>query len=239
MLQKHDGRGGCMENIVFERDYKEEHKRSAAEEESSTSAAIFDRVMNSNFLKAYSDKMDAIPKVIVPEDKANYEYLLAKCDEMAKHWGGKIRGIVDYQKWDAHIYLTLPFAEFGCDEDLALLKEIAEKSHSVTFSATKDGKVELNIFIYYFEEIADKRAMLETEIMKDNELVALLEKQSKETNAYKAAVIHWFIEYIVKKTGKSREELSPIIMKEVLSDPNDFFPKIEEFKRRCDNENDG
>jgi len=181
----------------------------------------------------------AIPKVIVPEDKANYEYLLAKCDEMAKRWGGKIRGIVDYQKWDAHIYLTLPFAEFGCDEELALLKEIAEKSHSVTFSATKDGKVELNIFFYYFQEIADKRAIFEEEILKDNELVALLEKHNEETNEYKSAVIHWFIEYAVQKTGKSREELSPSIMEEVLSDPDGFFRKIEELKRQCDNENDG
>jgi hypothetical protein len=158
---------------------------------------------------------------------------------MAKRWGGKIRGIVDYQKWDAHIYLTLPFAEFGCDEELALLKEIAEKSHSVTFSATKDGKVELSIFIYYFEEIADKKAIFEEEILKDNELVALLEKHGEETDEYAAAVIHWFIEYAVKKTGKSREELSPSIMEEVLSDPDGFFQKIEELKRQCDNENDG
>lgn len=228
-----------MENIVFEMDYEEEHKRRAAEDESSTATAIFDRAINSNFLKAYSDTMDAIPKIIVPEDKANYEYLLAKCDEMAKCWGGKIRGIVDYQKWDAHIYLTLPFAEFGCDEELGLLKEIAEKSHSVTFSATKDGKVELNIFIYYFQEIADKRAILEEGILKDDELVSLLEKHSEETNEYKSEVIHWFIEYAVKKMGKSREELAPGIMKEVLSDPDAFFQKIEELKRQCDNENYG
>jgi hypothetical protein len=55
----------------------------------------------------------------------------------------------------------------------------------------------------------------------------------------KSAVIHWFIEYAVQKTGKSREELSPSIMEEVLSDPDGFFRKIEELKRQCDNENDG
>ena len=85
-------------------------------------------------LKAYSEAMDKIPKIIVPEDKKNYEYLLERCDAFVKQHRGYIKGIVDYHRWHAEINMFLPFAEFDDSEDLAFLKEIAEKSQTVCFS---------------------------------------------------------------------------------------------------------
>ena len=36
---------------------------------------------------AYADAMQVIPKVVVPADKENYEYLLQRSDELAQRWG--------------------------------------------------------------------------------------------------------------------------------------------------------
>ena len=81
-----------MENIVYERDYAEEHRRAA--ERADLESSIFDASIDTGFWKAYGEMMDAIPKVIVPEDKAAYEDLLPRLDELARRLGGKIRGEV-------------------------------------------------------------------------------------------------------------------------------------------------
>lgn len=162
-----------MENEIYERDYQAQENTP----ESERANAIFDRAMNGSFLRDYAAAMDAIPKVIVPEDKENYEYLLNRCDEVAKHWHGHIRGVVDYHRWESHIELTLPCVEFGDSEELSLLREIAEKAHLVTFTANKNGGINLNIMINYFEELMteEHRGYLEYEaIMNDDQLASML-----------------------------------------------------------------
>lgn len=110
-----------MENIVFDRNYEEDKPDPLAQ-------AIFDRVnAPGGFLEEFSKKMDAIPKVIVPKDKENYEYLLERCDEFAKRHHGKIHGVVDFEHWDAHIDLTLPMLEFDDSEDMSLLKDSGKR----------------------------------------------------------------------------------------------------------------
>ena len=80
-----------MDNIVFERNYEIEEKDDRAR-------AVFERAFApGGFMEEFTKKMDAIPKVIVPEDKENYEYLLKLCDDYAKRHHGRIRGVVDYE----------------------------------------------------------------------------------------------------------------------------------------------
>ena len=111
-----------MENIVFDRNYEEDKPDPLAQ-------AIFDRVnAPGGFLEEFSKKMDAIPKVIVPKDKENYEDLLERCDEFAKRHHGKIHGVVDFEHWDAHIDLTLPMLEFDDSEDILKRKTFSMKS---------------------------------------------------------------------------------------------------------------
>ena len=43
----------------------------------------------------------------LPKEKADYEYLLGECDAYVRQFGGRIRGEVDYQKWQATIDLYL------------------------------------------------------------------------------------------------------------------------------------
>lgn len=162
-----------MENEIYERDYQAQEKTPEIERAN----AIFDRAMNGSFLRDYAAAMDAIPKVIVPEDKENYEYLLNRCDEVAKHWHGHIKGVVDYNRWESRIELTLPCVEFGDPEDLSLLREIAEKAHLVTFTANQNGGINLSIMINYFEELMteEHRGYLEYDaIMNDDQLASML-----------------------------------------------------------------
>lgn len=135
-----------MEDSVFERNY-EQH------ETDSRSMEIFERAFApGGFMEEYAKKMDAIPKVIVPEDKENYEYLLQRCDNFAKRHHGRIRGVVSYKKWDAEIDLYLPMLEFDAPEDMSLLKDIGEKAHYMCVSQ-EDGKFRVNIMINYFAEL--------------------------------------------------------------------------------------
>ena len=142
-----------MENILYEHDYAEERRIELEKADTSPSALVFDRAVDTGFFHAYSVAMQKLPKIINPVWKANYEYVRDICDHMAKKWGGKIRAEVRYDKWDAIIDLTLPFIEFGCPEELEQLKEIASRTDSVTFNPDGTG-VRLHIFCYYFDDVA-------------------------------------------------------------------------------------
>ena len=61
------------------------------------------------------------------KDKENYDYLLNRCDDYAKRHHGRIRGVVDYEHWDAHIDLYLRMLEFDDAEDMSFVKDIGEK----------------------------------------------------------------------------------------------------------------
>ena len=115
-----------MENIVFDRNYE------LASEDNGYADAIYEKAMKPDgFFASFGKKMDAIPKIIVPEDKANYEYLLERCDRFAQEHHGRIHAVVDYQHFHSEINLYLRMIEFDCEEDMSLLKEIGEKAHYV------------------------------------------------------------------------------------------------------------
>ena len=135
-------------NEVYERDY------TLPESEMSTEPiTFFDKDDNElGMIQMYKLYAKTVPKHIVPEDKANYEYLLQRCDEMAAAHYGQLYGIVDYETYGAKIQLTLPsFIEFCDDNDLLFLKEVAEKARTVRFEPAADSIV-MNIFINYFDE---------------------------------------------------------------------------------------
>lgn len=160
-----------MENIVFERNYE------LPKEEDTLSSAIFERAFApGGFFEEYTKKMDAIPKVIVPEDKANYEYLLERCNGFAQKHHGSIRGVVDYRHWDSHIELFLPMLEFDDEEDMELLRDIGEKAHYLSVTH-EDVKYHVYILINYFQELMSDEyedyLKYET-IMQDSALAALL-----------------------------------------------------------------
>ena len=161
-----------MENTVFERNYEIEEKDDRAR-------AVFERAFApGGFMEEFTKKMDAIPKVIVPEDKENYEYLLKRCDDFAKRHHGRIRGVVDYEHWDAHIDLYLKMLEFDDAEDMAFVKEIGEKAHYLCITPEKDGGYRFHIMINYFQELISEEheAYLKYEtLMEDEELAYMFD----------------------------------------------------------------
>lgn len=161
-----------MDDIIFEKDYRKKEDT----EEDIRRAQIFDRAITGGFFDTYQSAMDKIPKYIVPEDKANYEYLLDRCDKFAERFRGQLRGIVDYHRWHSEIVMTLPFAEFGDPEDRAFLAEIAEKSHSVTFEPSAEGGIRVRIFICYFDELMteEHKGYLKYNAIMDDEVLASL-----------------------------------------------------------------
>ena len=234
-----------MENIVYERDYKSEHENP---NEDATSSAIVDIACNQGFLAKYAKAVDAIPKVVVPADKANYEYLLKKADGLAKRLGGKVRGVVNYKEWDASIELILPFAEFGNRDDRDMLMEFADKSHSITFQATEDGKLRIYIWFFYFEEIADKQEILAAMIKDNPELSALLEKYAEENptlaesedevdsldDSEQVELIKWFVETYIAATGDSGKNIATTIFTEMRRDYRGMLRKMLDLRRQLE-----
>ncbi|MGN8889016.1 hypothetical protein [Dysosmobacter sp. HCP28S3_G4] len=161
-----------MENTVFERNYEIAEKDGRAR-------AVFERAFApGGFMEEFTKKMDAIPKVIVPEDKENYEYLLKLCDDYAKRHHGRIRGVVDYEHWDAHIDLYLKMLEFDDAEDMAFVKDIGEKAHYLCITPEKDGGYRFHIMINYFQELMSEEheAYLKYEtLMEDEELASMFD----------------------------------------------------------------
>lgn len=138
-----------MENEVYEKDYGEEFRKRS---EKAKSQDFLDALKDIGFFQAYKEEMDKIPKSVVPKEKADYEYLLGECDAYVQQFGGKVRGEVDYQKWQATIDLYQTHFEFCGREALTLLKEIAERAENVTFSI-KDRLLRMTVFIGYFDEV--------------------------------------------------------------------------------------
>lgn len=138
-----------MENEIYEKDYAEEFQKRC---DRAQGADFLNALKEVGFFQAYKKEMDKIPKRVVPRQKADYEYLLGECDAYVRQFGGKIRGVVDHEKWEASIDLYQPHFEFCDKEHLTLLKEIAERADNVTISI-KDGTLRMSIFIGYFDEV--------------------------------------------------------------------------------------
>lgn len=214
-----------MENIEFERNYE---KQSVGAEDK----FLFEQmVAPGGFFESFQKKLDAIPKVIVPEDKANYEYLLEKCDIFAQRNFGRIHGVVDYTHWDAHIDVIVPMLEFCDPEDMALLKDIGEKAHYLNVDLVDGGRYRLHIRINYFQELItdEYEEYLKIKTLQENEKLAemlepdftpeqeallevtqgILDRFDEETSVDRNTAFRAVVEFIVREGG-DRTDLEKI-----------------------------
>lgn len=155
-----------MNNEIYEADYTRKDEPS-----SDNGIDILEVAKTTGFFRAYDELMKSMPKYINETDRQNYEELLHKLDAFAKRKGGKIKGIISYEHWDAHIYITLPFFEFVHKDEKELLNDLETKAHSLTFTVTDDGKIQLSVMINYFDEIGDKDAVFSQAIDGNDELI--------------------------------------------------------------------
>ena len=143
-----------MENYVFKKDYSKD--TDACSVDVAESDDIFSSPMIREYLKFHSAFMRKLPKIVVPKDQMTFERLVPKLDELAKKFTGTIEATVDYQQWDSHIIMTLPFFELARDEDRELFMDIAQNTHAFNITATENGNVRIYIMINYFQEIMPK-----------------------------------------------------------------------------------
>ena len=155
-----------MNNEIYEADYTRKDEPS-----SGNGIDILELAKTTGFFRVYDELMKSMPKYINETDRQNYEELLHKLDAFARRKGGKIKGIISYEHWDAHIYITLPFFEFVHKDEKELLNDLETKAHSLTFTVTDDGKIQLSVMINYFDEIGDKDALFSQAIDGNDELI--------------------------------------------------------------------
>ena len=167
-----------MENEIFERDYRGTENKETL---SPNQQKIWEYAVESGIFKAYDEAKRKIPKYVVQEDKEAYEDLLSRLDFYAMRKHGKIKGIVDYEKYEAHIYVELPYFEACFPMDFALLSDMAAKTHNITIEASEDGGIRLSIRINYFKETENIKKVFIDCVMEDEKLVEMLrEKYEKE-----------------------------------------------------------
>ncbi len=205
-----------MKNEIFEADYTRTHETDSGE-----SSLIFETAIRTGFFKKYSDIMASIPKVIIQADKLNYEELLPRLDALAKRKGGKIKGIVSYEKWDANIYITLPFFEFVHKDEYELLRDLVDKTNGLTFTVTEDGSIQLSVMINYFEELGSTDDIFNQALSENDELIDALMQGIEKRKA--ALLEHPFIGKVIKRAalnaGISAEEFIDTSLDAIESDP--------------------
>ncbi len=159
-----------MENEVFERDYSQLPPLLSMPE-FQADLAILKHAVDSGMIKEYEATVKAMPKYIVPEMKAAYDDLLSRLDALALEARGTVRGVVDYEEWQASITVTLPVLRFIEPFGTLLMADIALSADSVTINMDKQGKVQMVIFIPYFADIGDKEHIMDDLIDRDEKLI--------------------------------------------------------------------
>ncbi len=142
-----------MENIVYEKDYSEVYEQLSNGKSDKLMGLIWKDFLQCGVIGSINNTLDTVPKVIIPDGKKHYEYLLVRLDELAKNIGGKIRGVVDFKIWEASITLDIPYLDFNDADGRKLLSEIAAYSNVITILGTDKEYVRLEITINYFEDL--------------------------------------------------------------------------------------
>lgn len=220
-----------MENIVYKRDYKEAKASRDKQHRNDIPSQVFDYLITSDALATMNDAYTEMPRVINDGHKAAYERILNALDRIANTFGGKIEGVVDYQNWEASIFVVLPFVEFSSVDELALLKDIASNSQTVTFTVTPEGNVRMKMLIDYFDIVGNVDAMLEEEILNNPKLVAMLEEadRSEKRRLMTNPQIAIMVRLGAESMGISEEEYLDKIVKFLRNPPEGFMEKIQQW----------
>ena len=218
-----------MKNIVYERDYKDKKTQRSGNKGNEIPTQIFDYLIASGILNTMEDTYTQMPRVVNEENSAAYNRFLTALDQIAKTFGGKIKGEIDYQNWEASIYVILPFVEFSSVEELQLLKEIASYSQTVTFTNTPDGQIRMKLLINYFDVIGNVEDTLEKEIASCPELVAMLEEVDRMEKQQLMAdpQIAMIVQLGAESTGVSEVEYLDHLVKFLRNPPEEFLEKIQ------------
>lgn len=196
-----------MENQVFERDYAKEFEHIRKLQNNDHADRVFQCARDTGFWEKFNKAMKSVPRVVNPNDKETYETLLPVLNMIARQHGGKIKGIIDYERWEAHIYLTLPFIEFYGKRSRELLSYIAERAGGITFSV-ENGMIRMSILIDYFIDCCDSGEMMEDALAANEELSSLLDEadEAEIQGILQTPEIMKYVTAYCNETGEDPEE---------------------------------
>lgn len=160
------------------------------------------------------------PCVVREGAEAKFAALFRICNKIAGHSKAIIRGVIDYEKCDAHIEMILPFLEFSTAEDMKDLREMSDKAVTVLFQSAPGDKMKVRLSIIYFRRIIleDEDNDLSDEITRNDIshfslMLALANLPDAVQNTFLelAAILN----RIVEETGISRTEVVPAMIGEM------------------------
>ncbi len=139
----------CKYELYFyEYDFFEE-KEKVVPKWDSNQAEIFNELGLNKFVKDRS----YTPKKVIEKDKITFFRLKDKLSLYARQHKGSIRAVVNTEKWEARIDVTLPYFRCVTVEEHNLIKDITQNTKCFSMLPLKDGGVLWSIIIPYFENI--------------------------------------------------------------------------------------
>ena len=226
-----------MENIIYDRDYTQEVKEVRDKTYTKSSANAWDYIVENGIMKKIGERFRELPHIIIPQNKDTFEECEKKLDRFAFLHAGKIRSVVSYESFEAHIYVELPFFEFH-GEDLELIRYITQQMDMIHFYTTEEGWIRLSVSLEYFYDAGDKDAIIAEEVAIHPKLVDLLgsrEDEEKET-VMNDPQLRAIIEQLAASTGLTPEEYYDQLDAIIKEDPTIFemllSKALEEQRRR-------
>ena len=168
-----------MENVIYERDYTQEVREIRDKTYTQSSADAWGYILENEIMKKIGERFRELPHIIIPQNKEIFEECEKRLDRFALMHAGKIRSVVSYETFEAHIYVELPFFEFH-GEDLELIRYITNNMDMVHFYTTEEGWIRLSVSLEYFYDAGDKDAIITEEVLKHPKLVDMMERREEE-----------------------------------------------------------
>ena len=168
-----------MENVIYERDYTQEVREILDKTYTQSSADAWGYILENEIMKKIGERFRELPHIIIPQNKEIFEECEKRLDRFALMHAGKIRSVVSYETFEAHIYVELPFFEFH-GEDLELIRYITNNMDMVHFYTTEEGWIRLSVSLEYFYDAGDKDAIITEEVLKHPKLVDMMERREEE-----------------------------------------------------------
>lgn len=141
-------KGASTMEVLYEKDYKQETDQP--DPCAQRLQAVLDDL---EMFEVYQYYLKNVSKHVIPEVKADFDYLLTRCEQFAQNGQGHLFGIVNKEEGSARIEVSLPnFCDFYSEDDRLFLQEIAEKGKEVFFRPAVMGVVMTIYFDYYGED---------------------------------------------------------------------------------------
>ncbi len=218
---------------VYEKDYTASHRRYRQLTRDSESNELLKRMADAGVFAAYNEAWLAIPRIVNAERKAAYDKALELCDRLAMIKGGKVRGVVNYESFDATIDMVLPTFEFFNDR-LDIIRHIASTARNILFETNTYGEIRMHLLYDYFEEIEDPSNLFTDEVMKHPDLVDdILAHEDKEKEVImNDPQLRGIIEMGAEGMGITPEEYLDRLDMVIKADPDLFMRMLHEQSRK-------